>query len=68
MNNRSSTAKGILLIFSLCAVFDFLLGYFRGRSFPAGVISVVGGLFSTALFVFFFMCGRKDKDETDGDH
>jgi hypothetical protein len=68
MNNRISTAKGVLLLFALCAVFDFLWGYFRGRSLPAGVISVVGGLFSTALFALLFMWWRKSEHNSDGHH
>jgi hypothetical protein len=68
MNHRMSTAKGVLLLFALCAVFDLLWGYSRGHSFSAAAISVVGGLFSTALFALLFVWVRKGKHDTDGDH
>jgi O-antigen/teichoic acid export membrane protein len=68
MNHRMSTAKGVLLLFALCAVFDLLWGYSRGHSLSAAVISIVGGLFSTALFALLFVWGRKGKHDTDGNH
>jgi hypothetical protein len=43
--------KGILLVFALCAAFDFGWGYFHQRSIPAGVIGVIGGLFGTAFYL-----------------
>lgn len=48
---KTVSAKAIFLIFALCAVSDFILGYLHERSLPGGMISVVGGLFGTAFYV-----------------
>jgi hypothetical protein len=42
----------------------FHLGYVRGRSISAGVIGVVGGLFSTAVYLFLFW-PQKDRDRRE---
>ena len=66
MTNRGSTAKAILLIFLLCTVADFVLGYIHGRSIPAGVISIAGGLLGTGCYLLLFWWSqRKDDDESD---
>jgi hypothetical protein len=68
--NPISTAKDqrlktILLLFSLFVVSDFVLGYIKERSIPAGVISIFGGLFSTAFYLLLFWWGsRKDKGDS----
>jgi hypothetical protein len=41
-------AKGILIIFVLCGVADFIWGYVHGRSVLAGVVWVVLGVLGTA--------------------
>jgi hypothetical protein len=61
MINHGRTAGVIVLIFSLCAVADFILGYFRERTISAGVISVVGGLFGTAFFLLITQPRGKTK-------
>jgi hypothetical protein len=38
-------------VFALCAVADFVLRYIDKRSVPAGVISIVDGLFGTAFYL-----------------
>ncbi len=65
MSGRAVTAKAILLILALCAVCDFVWGYIKRCSIPAGVISIVLGLFGTALYCFLMRAFRKDKDESD---
>lgn len=60
-----STTKAILFIFSLCTVSDFVLGYIHERSIPAGVISVVGGLFGTIFYLFLWKWMWKDNDDTN---
>ena len=64
MNGRAVTAKAILLIFVLCAVFDFVWGCVRGHSILAGVVGVVLGLFGTAVYCLLFGVFRKDKGES----
>ena len=66
MTNRTITAK-VLLCFALCAATDFLWGYFRGHSLTAGVIRVIGGLFSTALVALFLMWGLKSEHRPGDD-
>src|ERR1035441_5516167 len=61
-----------LLFSSLgCAAIDFVWGYFRERSVPAGVISAVGGLFGTAWYLLLgrwmsqlLKRGSQDNDRT----
>jgi hypothetical protein len=54
-----------LLIFSLCAIGDFVWSYVKGRSIAEGVVGAVIGLFGTAWHVFLFLESRKDKVESD---
>jgi hypothetical protein len=63
---KTVSAKAILLIFAVCAVSDFILGYLHERTFPAGIISVVGGLFCTAFYVLRLKWFMEDhKNPTD---
>jgi hypothetical protein len=64
MTSRNS-AKAILLLFSLGALADFLLGYIERRSMAEGVISVVLGLFGTAWYAFLFLGSGNDKAKSD---
>jgi len=52
MGSRVITAKVILLIFGLWAVFDFVWGDVKERSILAGFISVLLGLCGTAMYCF----------------
>jgi ribosomal protein L40E len=61
---RTITAKAIVLVFSLCAVADFIFGYIHERSVPAGVISVVGGLFGTAFYLLVLKWFWNGSDQT----
>lgn len=65
VNRAGMSAKAIVLIFVLCAVADFVLGYIHERSFPAGLISVIGGLFGTAFYVLVFKWFLNGSDQTD---
>jgi hypothetical protein len=66
MGSRTVTAKAILLAFALCAVFDFVWGYYHGHSITRGVVSVILGLFGTALACWLLMGGfRRDGDKSD---
>ena len=47
-------AKGILLIFLLCGVADFVWGYVHERSILTGVVWVVLGVFGTAGYLLLF--------------
>jgi hypothetical protein len=58
------SGKAILLFFTLCAVADFVWGYVHERSVPAGVISVVGGLFGTAFYFLVFSWAWRAKAGT----
>jgi len=58
MNDRVGGAKGILIVFSLCALFDFAWSYISGRSTIECVISVFLGLFGTAWYGFLCVPGR----------
>lgn len=64
MTKRGRIVRGVVLIFSLCALGDFVLGYFHQRTISAGVVSVVGGLLSTAFYLLL-MQPWKGKDESD---
>ena len=55
MSGRIVTASAIVLIFALCAIFDFVGEYHNGRSIPAAVIIPVLGLFGAALY--FLLAG-----------
>ena len=64
MTNHPTSTKTIVLIFVLCAVGDFVWGYVHERSIPAGVFSVIGGLFGTA---FYLLVTYPWKDDTKTD-
>jgi len=51
---KEITGAGILFVFLLCAVFDFVRGDIGGHSVPAGLITVVGGIFGTAFYLLLF--------------
>ncbi len=62
MNEYRINAKNLVIVFSLCAVFDFARSYVGNHSISAGLGSVRIGLFGTAFYVLFFSLGsRKDK-------
>ena len=65
------SAKVVVIFFLGCAAIDFVWGYFRERSVPAGVISAVGGLFGTAWYLLLgrwmsqlLKRGSQDNDRT----
>ena len=61
MRNDRSSAKIILLMVLVCAICDFVRGHIHGRSFLAGVIGVICGLFSAA-WILFLSVPWKDTD------
>ncbi len=63
MYHPVSAAKGILIVFSVCALFDFGWSYIRGRSFVGCVISVVLGLFGTAWYGFLCIPGKTKSED-----
>lgn len=64
MSSRTVTATAIVLIFSLCAVFDFVREHNNGHSVPAEVICLVLGLFGAALYCLLAAVPRKDAGES----
>jgi uncharacterized membrane protein len=54
MSNPRRIAWLIPLIFVVCAVVDFIMGYIHGRTMSAGVIRAVLGLFGTTFYLFIF--------------
>lgn len=53
-------------LFLGCAVIDFVCGYVHERTIPAGVISVVGGLFGAAFYLLVLKwLVEHDNDPTD---
>jgi hypothetical protein len=53
--------KPALFLFVAFVVSDFPLGYLRHRSLPEGIISIFGGLLSTAFFLgWFWWRGKQD--------
>ena len=64
MPSTGTSTKVILLVFSLCAVCDFVWGYVHERSIPAGVISVLGGLFGTAWYYLLLVWPWKGNDKS----
>jgi len=58
------SVKAVFLIFFVCAAVDFVFGYVKAGSFPAGVISVVLGLFGTAFYLWCFGAPRNDDHDS----
>jgi hypothetical protein len=53
-----------LLVFSLCALFDFVWALLAKRSVAEAAISAVLGLFGTAFYLLIFW-SAKDNDPDD---
>jgi hypothetical protein len=64
MSGRTVTATAIVLIFSLCAIFDFVREHHNGHSVPADVILLVLGLFGAALYRLLAGVPRKEAGES----
>jgi hypothetical protein len=52
MGCPGSRDRGIVLVFALCALTDFVWSYVKGRSIIEAVVSAVLGLFGTAWYLF----------------
>src|SRR5438552_9358473 len=56
--------RAMSLLFLLFVLSDFVLGYLRERSIPAGIISIFGGLLSTAFYLLLYWWGtRRDSNK-----
>lgn len=63
---RRRIGRGVLLVFSLCALADFVWALLEKRSLAEAAISAVLGLFGTALYLLIFWAGEKnDPDDPD---
>ena len=51
----------ILIAVIVCAVFDFLWGYFHQHSIGAGLVAVVLGVFGTAWYLFLSGAWKSDE-------
>jgi hypothetical protein len=60
LDMKNSRVFAVVGIFVVCGVFDLVLGYGRTRSFPAGIVSVVLGLFGTAFYAWIMGAFRRD--------
>ena len=61
----AARSKAILLVFSLCAIVDFVWSYVRERSIAEGVTSAALGLFGTAWYVFLTRASWKGRPPSD---
>lgn len=60
---RYPSARGVLLVFSLCALADFVWSMFKGRSVAESAISAILGMFGTAWYVLIMWgASRNDPD------
>jgi hypothetical protein len=48
---RSSSRRGVVLVFSMCALADFAWSMFDGRSLAESVISAILGLVGTGWYL-----------------
>ncbi len=65
MKTRSPRWKAILLLFSLCAVADFVIGYMNGRSVGYAFGRVFIGLFGTAFLAWLLGIFRNDSNDEE---
>jgi hypothetical protein len=56
----SITGKSVAWFFLLCTLFDFVLGYIRGRTLPAAIGHVLFGLLSTFAFLLWWWIRDND--------
>jgi hypothetical protein len=62
--DSSLTSKGVLLLFSLCALADFAWSMFARRSVAESVISAVLGLFGTGWYLLaMWASSQNDPDD-----
>jgi hypothetical protein len=58
--SRILRGRGVLLVFSVCALADFVWALFEKRSLAEAAISAVLGLFGTALYLFIYWAAEKN--------
>jgi hypothetical protein len=65
------SGKGILLVFFVCALADFVIGYFNGRSIGYGIGRAIVGLGGTAILLWLFglfgSSNTRDKSDATDD-
>lgn len=54
MPTHTISGKAVLIAFGLCAVGDFVWGYFSGHTLGAALTAVFLGVFGTAFYLFWF--------------
>jgi len=57
---RNSTSRGVLLVFSICALADFVWALVDKRSLAEAVISAILGLFGTAIYLLIDRAAEKN--------
>ncbi|HZP63818.1 MAG TPA: hypothetical protein VFB28_10425 [Terriglobales bacterium] len=61
---RSLTGRVVLLVFSVCALGDFVWALLQKRSLTEAVVSAVLGLFGTAFYlIMYWAAGKNDPDD-----
>ena len=60
---RGFTGRGVLLVFSLCALADFVWALLEKRSVAEAAISAVLGLFGTAWFLLIYWAAEKNNPD-----
>ena len=54
MADETMSPKAVLIAFILCAVADFVWGYFNGHTLGSAIIAVILGLVGTAWYAYWF--------------
>lgn len=57
---RGFGGRGVLLVFSLCALADFVWALLEKRSPVEAIVSAVLGLFGTALYLLIYWAAEKN--------
>lgn len=61
--SRSFGSRGVVLVFSLCALADFAWAMFDGRSVAESVISATLGLFGTGWYLLVMWASSHNDPE-----
>jgi hypothetical protein len=62
---RRFTGRGVLLVFSICALADFVWALLEKRSLAEAAISAVLGLFGTGLYLLMYWAADDKNDPDD---
>ena len=66
-HGRRFGGRDVLLVFSLCALADFVWALIEKRSIAEATISAILGLFGTALYLLLYWAAEKAAEENDPD-